>query len=198
VKTAAAISSGVGGAGGNAVNNMIEAGLEGVEFIVCNTDAQALAQSKSGRRIPYGEVVKFATVPEQPPQITEADLKKPSQFRLIGRQDIGRVDVPSKVDGSAKYGIDAMVPGMLYGKPVVPPVRYGAKVAAVDDSTAKQVKGFVKAVTLDDKTGTTSGWVVAVATTYDAAKKAAEALKIAYDLALLFSFRHIKPPEEKA
>jgi len=33
---------GVGGAGGNAVNNMIEAGLEGVDFIVANTDAQAL------------------------------------------------------------------------------------------------------------------------------------------------------------
>ncbi|HTC83646.1 MAG TPA: cell division protein FtsZ [Rhizomicrobium sp.] len=45
---------GVGGAGGNAVNNMIEAGLEGVEFIVCNTDAQALAQSKCGRRIQMG------------------------------------------------------------------------------------------------------------------------------------------------
>ena len=70
---------------------------------------------------------------------------------------------------------------MLYGKPVVPPVRYGAKVAAVDDFGAKKVKGFVKAVTLDDKTGTTSGWVVAVATTYPAAKQAAEALKITYD-----------------
>ena len=45
---------GVGGAGGNAVNNMIEAGLEGVEFIVANTDAQALAQSKCGRRIQMG------------------------------------------------------------------------------------------------------------------------------------------------
>jgi len=45
---------GVGGAGGNAVNNMIEAGLEGVEFIVCNTDAQALSQSKCGRRIQMG------------------------------------------------------------------------------------------------------------------------------------------------
>src|ERR1700733_1667679 len=45
---------GVGGAGGNAVNNMIEAGLEGVEFIVANTDAQALAQSKCVRPIPLG------------------------------------------------------------------------------------------------------------------------------------------------
>src|SRR5580698_9266094 len=45
---------GVGGAGGNAVNNMIEAGLEGVEFVVANTDAQALAQSKAERRIQLG------------------------------------------------------------------------------------------------------------------------------------------------
>ena len=45
---------GVGGAGGNAVNNMIESGLEGVDFVVANTDAQALAQSKASRRIQLG------------------------------------------------------------------------------------------------------------------------------------------------
>ena len=45
---------GVGGAGGNAVNNMIEAGLEGVDFVVANTDAQALSQSKAERRIQLG------------------------------------------------------------------------------------------------------------------------------------------------
>lgn len=45
---------GVGGAGGNAVNNMIKAELEGVEFIVANTDAQALVQSLSERKIQLG------------------------------------------------------------------------------------------------------------------------------------------------
>jgi cell division protein FtsZ len=45
---------GVGGAGGNAVNNMIEAGLEGVEFVVANTDSQQLAFSKTERRIQLG------------------------------------------------------------------------------------------------------------------------------------------------
>ncbi len=45
---------GVGGAGGNAVNNMIEAGLEGVEFVVANTDSQQLAFSKTDRRIQLG------------------------------------------------------------------------------------------------------------------------------------------------
>ena len=45
---------GVGGAGGNAVNNMINSGLEGVEFVVANTDAQALAFSGAERRIQMG------------------------------------------------------------------------------------------------------------------------------------------------
>ncbi len=45
---------GVGGAGGNAVNNMIDAGLEGVEFVVANTDSQQLAFSKTDRRIQLG------------------------------------------------------------------------------------------------------------------------------------------------
>ncbi|HSK40611.1 MAG TPA: cell division protein FtsZ [Arenibaculum sp.] len=48
---------GVGGAGGNAVNNMIEAGLEGVEFVVANTDAQQLAFAKTDRRIQLGVMV---------------------------------------------------------------------------------------------------------------------------------------------
>jgi cell division protein FtsZ len=45
---------GVGGAGGNAINNMVASKLEGVEFIVANTDAQALAHSKAQRRIQIG------------------------------------------------------------------------------------------------------------------------------------------------
>jgi len=45
---------GVGGAGGNAVNNMISAGLQGVEFVVANTDAQALSTSKAARKIQMG------------------------------------------------------------------------------------------------------------------------------------------------
>ncbi|WIJ26521.1 cell division protein FtsZ [Devosia sp. RR2S18] len=45
---------GCGGAGGNAVNNMIESGLDGVDFVVANTDAQALALSKAQRIIQLG------------------------------------------------------------------------------------------------------------------------------------------------
>ena len=48
---------GVGGAGGNAINNMIAAGLQGVDFIVANTDAQALTMSKAKRIIQLGTQV---------------------------------------------------------------------------------------------------------------------------------------------
>ena len=45
---------GVGGAGGNAVNNMIQAKLEGVEFVVANTDAQALRKNLAPKKIQLG------------------------------------------------------------------------------------------------------------------------------------------------
>ncbi|HEV7317308.1 MAG TPA: cell division protein FtsZ [Ensifer sp.] len=48
---------GVGGGGGNAINNMINEGLQGVDFVVANTDAQALAMSKSSRIIQLGAAV---------------------------------------------------------------------------------------------------------------------------------------------
>ncbi|NTV45247.1 MAG: cell division protein FtsZ [Chlorobiales bacterium] len=48
---------GVGGCGGNAVNNMIERRIEGVEFIVCNTDMQALENSRASLRIQIGKTI---------------------------------------------------------------------------------------------------------------------------------------------
>ncbi|HOF87758.1 MAG TPA: cell division protein FtsZ, partial [Armatimonadota bacterium] len=48
---------GVGGGGSNAVDRMIDAGLGGVEFIVCNTDMQALARSSAERKVQLGEDV---------------------------------------------------------------------------------------------------------------------------------------------
>ena len=163
---------------------LIDAGaaMMGVPASECRASNSQVIHTKTGKKVSYAKIVSDGKASKvwTADELKAIKLKTPGQYTLVG-QSVPQLDIPPKTNGTAKYGIDAMVPGMLYGKPVVPPVRYGAKVAAVDDSTAKQVKGFVKAVTLDDKTGTTSGWVVAVATTYDAAKKAAEALKIAYD-----------------
>jgi isoquinoline 1-oxidoreductase len=163
---------------------LIEAGaaMMGVPAAECRASNSQVIHSKTGKKVSYAKIVadgkanKVWTADE----LKAIKLKTPGQYTLVG-QSVPQLDVPPKINGTAKYGIDAVAPGMVYGKPVVPPVRYGAKVTAVDDSAAKKVPGFVRAITLDDKTGTTSGWVVVVANSYPAAKKAAEALKVTYD-----------------
>lgn len=141
-----------------------------------------VSHPKSKKQMSFAEIVRSgkATKTFTPDELKAITLKTPDQYTLIG-VSVPQLDIPSKTNGTAKYGIDVMLPGMVYGKVVTPPVRYGATVKSVDDSEAKKVKGFIKAVTLDDKTGTTTGWVVAVADTYANARKAADALKISYD-----------------
>jgi cell division protein FtsZ len=63
---------GVGGAGGNAVNNMIESRLEGVEFVVANTDAQALVQNAATRRVQMGTALTQGLGAGSQPQIGAA------------------------------------------------------------------------------------------------------------------------------
>ena len=69
---------GVGGAGGNAVNNMIAAKLEGVEFIVANTDAQALSQSKAERRIQMGARITEGLGAGARPEVGQAAAQESS------------------------------------------------------------------------------------------------------------------------
>lgn len=141
-----------------------------------------VSHPKSKKTMSFAEIVKSgkATKTFTPDELKAIKLKSADQYTMIG-VSVPQLDIPSKTNGTAKYGIDVMLPGMVYGRVVTPPVRYGATVKSVDDSAAKKVPGFIKAVVLDDKTGSTTGWVVAVANTYTNAAKAADALKIAYD-----------------
>src|ERR1700704_2909679 len=142
----------------------------------------AISHPKSKKQMSFADIVKSGKITKTftPDELTALKLKTADQYTMIG-VSVPQLDIPPKTNGTAKYGIDVMLPGMVYGKVVTPPVRYGATVKSVDDSAAKKVPGFIKAVTLDDKTGTTTGWVVAVANTYANARKAADALKISYD-----------------
>jgi isoquinoline 1-oxidoreductase subunit beta len=141
-----------------------------------------VSHPKTRKSMTFAAIVRSgkATRSFTPDELKAIKLKSPDQYTMIG-VSVPQLDIPSKTNGTAKYGIDVMLPGMVYGKIVTPPVRYGATVKSVDDSAAKSVPGFIKTVILDDKTGTTSGWVVAVANTYANARKAADALKITYD-----------------
>ncbi|RJF78805.1 xanthine dehydrogenase family protein molybdopterin-binding subunit [Rhodopseudomonas palustris] len=137
---------------------------------------------KTRKSMSFAEIVKSGKLTKTftPDELKAIKLKTPDQYSMIG-VSVPQLDIPSKTNGSAKYGIDTMLPGMVYGKIVMPPVRYGASVKSIDDSDAKKVPGFIKAVVLDDKTATTTGWVVAVANSYANARRAAAALKISYN-----------------
>jgi CO/xanthine dehydrogenase Mo-binding subunit len=141
-----------------------------------------ITDPKSKKSMTFADVIKSGKITKTftPDDLKAIKLKTPDQYTMIG-VSVPQLDIPGKTNGTIKYGIDVMLPGMVYGKVITPPVRYGATVKSVDDSAAKKVPGFIKAVTLDDKTTTTTGWVVAVADTYANATKAAEALKITYD-----------------
>lgn len=170
------------GAAGRIALTEAAAGIMGVpagELVVRDS---TISHPKSKKSLTFAEIVKSgkATKKFSADELKALKLKTPDQYTLVG-QSIPQIDIPSKTNGTAKYGIDTFLPGMVYGKIVMPPVRYGATVKSVDDSAAKKVPGFIKAVTLDDKTGTTTGWVVAVANSYANAKKAADALKVTYD-----------------
>jgi CO/xanthine dehydrogenase Mo-binding subunit len=136
-----------------------------------STEPGMVVHKKSNRKISYGDIAKTATVPSPLPEVTKADLKPASQFRFIGR-DVGRVDVPSKVNGTAQYGIDLQLPGMLYASVLFPQVQY-EKAEQIDDAAAKAVKGVVKIVPLPSGVGV-------IAETIEAAMKAKGLLKITW------------------
>jgi isoquinoline 1-oxidoreductase beta subunit len=133
------------------------------------TEPSVVVHAKSGRRIGYGEIAKFAKVPAELPKITPADLKPSDKFRLIGKS-LQRVEIPDKVTGAAKFGIDSVVPDMLYAAVLRGPAQ-GDVPGRVDDAAAKAVKGVTAVVPLP--------WGVGVVGTgYEAVQKGKAALKV--------------------
>jgi isoquinoline 1-oxidoreductase len=147
----------------------------GVDAGDCVAERGAVKHPGTGRSISYGELVAQVPITKTltPDELKAIPLKKPERYRLIGRS-IPRLDVPEKVDGRAAYGIDVFLPGMAYAKIAYPPTRDGGKHRAVDDSAARQVKGYLRTIVTDDL-------VAIVAETYEAAVAARDALRITWD-----------------
>src|SRR5712692_592176 len=137
-----------------------------------STEPSAVVHAKSGRRMSYGEIAAFAQVPATAPAIKPEELKKPEQYRLIGK-DVMRVELPSKVNGTAQYSIDVQLPGMLYGAVLRSPVE-GAAPASIDDAQARAVAGVVRIVPVAFGVGV-------IAETPWAAFDAKNALKVTWD-----------------
>jgi isoquinoline 1-oxidoreductase beta subunit len=110
------------------------------------TEPSVVVHAKSGRKLGYGDIAAFADVPAKAPEVKPESLKKPSQFRLISK-DVMRVELPNKVNGSAKYAIDVQVPGMIYGVVLRSPVEGGGP-DRVDESKLKAIDGVIRIVGL--------------------------------------------------
>jgi isoquinoline 1-oxidoreductase beta subunit len=158
---------------------LIEEGakLLGVEPGLCVARNGAVAVE--GKSIGYGDIVARGDLRRtySQEQLTEMPIKPPAERRLIGR-DTMAIDVPSKTNGEARYGLDARIDGMIHARPRVPPTRNDSKVVSIDDSAARRVPGYIQSLALDDPSGTVPGWVMVYADSFVAADRAADLVKV--------------------
>jgi len=141
----------------------------GVPENSCTTDKGEVIHQASGRRLKYGALVDKAAALPVPTGVT---LKDPKNFKVLGNS-LARLDVPEKVNGSAVFGIDVKLPGLLTAKVVRCPV-FGGKVAGFNADKAKAVPGVKNVVQI------TNG-VAVVADTYWSASRGAQALEVTWD-----------------
>jgi isoquinoline 1-oxidoreductase beta subunit len=110
----------------------------------CSAENSTILHAATKRRLTYGSLAEAAAKLPVPQNLA---LKTPDQYRLIGKPT-KRLDTPQKVNGSAQYGIDVRLPGMLYAVVARCPV-FAGKVASFDAVKAKAIPG-VKDVIADN------------------------------------------------
>jgi len=140
-----------------------------VEPSSCHAERGKVVHSASARRIKYGDLAGAAARLPIPEKVA---LKRPEEFKLIGTP-AKRLDAPSKVNGTAVYGIDVRPLGVKIATLAQSPV-FGGRLKSVDDTAAKAIKGVRQIVQLDDA-------VAVVADHMGAAKKGLAALSIEWD-----------------
>jgi isoquinoline 1-oxidoreductase subunit beta len=133
-------------AGATARVMLIEAAASqwGVDAASCRAEKGDVV-SPTGERLKYGALVEAASKLPVPYKV---GLKAPEDFTLIGTP-AKRIDTPEKVNGKAKFGIDAMVPGMKFATVAACPV-LGGKVKSVDDSKTLAIAGVRQVVRIDN------------------------------------------------
>ncbi|WP_199743475.1 molybdopterin cofactor-binding domain-containing protein [Caulobacter sp. 602-1] len=133
------------------------------------TEAGVVIHPASGRRLTYGALAAHAATLSPP---SAPSVKSPRDFRLIGKP-LRRLDTPTKTDGKARYGIDALPEGVKFATLRISPV-LGGRVARVDPAPALATPGVRQVVVLED--------VVAVVGDHMwAAKRGLDALDIVWD-----------------
>ena len=164
---------------------LIEAGAKvlGANAADCYAEDSRVIDKVSGRSIGYGEILQKVKIDRKfayPDDLKAIKLKEFGTYKIIGKS-VPAIDIPAKTNGQAKFGMDVFLPGMVYGALVVPRTRYASKVLSIDESDAKKIPGFIKAVKIDDAMGKCTGWVVALADKFPTAVKASKVLKLKVD-----------------
>jgi isoquinoline 1-oxidoreductase beta subunit len=108
----------------------------GVARSACKAENSAVVHAPSNRRLTYGQLSGKASAQPIP---TDVPLKQAKDYQIVGKS-VPRLDTPSKVDGTATFGIDFRVPGMKYAVLARCPV-IGGKVASFDDKESKKISG---------------------------------------------------------
>lgn len=157
--------------GASARETLIQAAAERwrVPPVECIAEANYVVHGASARKVRFGDVAEAASRLKPP---ADPPLKQPSEWKLLGRS-LGRVELPSKLDGSAIFGMDFRVPGMLYAAVAMTPT-IGGKVKRFDRTPAVSMPGVVDVVELPDGIGV-------VADTYWRARKALAVTPIEWD-----------------
>ena len=137
----------------------------GVRASECVAKGSRVTHAASGRSGTFGELARLAATQSVP---TSPALKDPNGF-TIRRTSKPRLDIPSKVDGTATYAIDFTTPGMLYAAVEIAPVQ-GGTLVSVDTTPAEGMPGVKKVVKLDEA-------VAVVADSFWRAQRALAALK---------------------
>jgi isoquinoline 1-oxidoreductase beta subunit len=130
----------------------------------CSARASVVHHKKSGRSVPFGALA-YAAAALDPPSAPK--LKERKDYTLVGTSK-PRLDIPAKVDGRAMYGIDVILPNMLYAAIKHAPV-YGASLLSVDESAVLARTGVQRVVKLKDA-------VAVVADSFWRAKSALDSL----------------------
>jgi len=156
-----------------------------VDRSTCHAEQGVVIHTPTKRQLPYG---KLAARAAQVPVPSDAPLKDPKDFRLLGTR-APRLDTPAKVDGSAVFGIDVTVPEMLIASIERCPV-FGGMLKRYDGAKAEALPGVRAVVALEPSpwTGRGGAWaagcaagVAVVADTYWHAVQGRRALEIEWD-----------------
>jgi isoquinoline 1-oxidoreductase beta subunit len=100
-----------------------------------------LSHAASGKSATFGEMAALAATYDAP---LDTPLKAKADYTIVGTPK-QRFDIPAKVDGTAKFGLDVRLPGMLYAAAMASPV-FGGTLKSVDEAPALAVRGVTKVI----------------------------------------------------